>query len=153
MPRTVVYPEASASRGARSVEPDAPARPDAYPEKLVKYVPAEVVAFYVPAYTMAPDERMFLKWAILLMAAVGTVGYLRLQAPDAIPPRWYFYVLSLVAFFAWALGTTSTGDDLLHLSREESAIALLAGVFLVPMIDEWISRLTGDVRPGENPDA
>ena len=146
MERTPVY-AAPAGRGAAKPGPAgaAPAAPaqDTYGDKLVKYIPAEVIAFFVPAYALvksATDPDDWAKILVLVQCILGTVGYLFIRSPKGNPPRWYFYVLAAIAFLAWAIGTSDIGL-LLGIAEELSKFTLLAGVFLVPMVDEVLTRL------------
>jgi hypothetical protein len=105
MPRTVVPP-------VRWRGPGGPgsAGGDGFPERLVKYVPAETLAFFVPlAAVLDPGHRLWLI-TVLVVGAVGTVGYLWLAGQQAGPderPLPHFYALSCVAFLCWAVGTAA----------------------------------------------
>lgn len=138
MPRTVVYPRAAKRAAAAG---GAQSKPDELSEKLLKYIPGEVLAFFVPVYALVPKEPKWGLWAVLVVGAVGGVGYLFAQADKAAPPRFYFYLLSIVAFLAWTLGTSTVGTDLGALPDWISHAAIPAAVFLVPMIDEVLTRL------------
>jgi hypothetical protein len=63
------------------------------------------------------------------------------------PPRCYFYVFAVLAFFGWALGTSSVWN-LLSFPEIANKIAILITAFLVPLLDglaemvmpEWSKR-------------
>jgi len=138
MPRTIVYPRAAKRAAAAGGSASAP---DELSEKLLKYIPGEVIAFYVPIYALVPKEPAWGRWLILALAALGGLGYLIARADKTAPPRFYFYVLAVVAFLAWALGTSTVGTDLWALPDWVNRVAIPAAVFLVPMVDEVLTRL------------
>lgn len=138
MARTIVYPR-SAKRSAAAGGSAPPA--DELSEKLLKYIPGEVIAFYVPVYALVPKEARAGLVTVLAVAAAGTVGYLFARADKASPPRFYFYILAVVSFLAWALGTSTVGADLMALPEWSSRAAIPVAVLVVPMIDEVITRL------------
>lgn len=55
---------------------------------------------------------------------------------------WFFYPLSLMSFAGWVAGTTDYAQRLLDLSRGECQVALALVVFVVPAIDEALTRKT-----------
>jgi hypothetical protein len=134
MRRTVVYPPRDAARAA--VE-----SPDKVGDKLVKYIPAEVIAFYVPVYAYVQARPDWAKWLVLGLAVVGTLGYLYVRSEKANPPRWFFYVLAVLAFIGWALGTSSLGADLFGFPDFVSKLAVFLAVFLLPLVDQFLTRI------------
>lgn len=142
MVRTVVHPSKArapvAPEGAQVQQP-----PDTFGDKLVKYIPAEVIAFFLPAFALARALKLeWVDWLVLALAAFGLVGYLLIKADKTHPPRPYFYLLSLVAFFAWAAGTSSAGEDLFCFSQPDitGKLIVMGAVFLVPLVDELLTR-------------
>lgn len=92
MPRTVVPPPrpgaaAPAAGGAATAE-------DGLPEKLVKYVPAETLAFFVPVCAAIGTAQEGWLIAAIIIALIGTPGYLwqaariRPQPHDCISTFW-----------------------------------------------------------------
>ena len=67
MPRTVVPPTRMRGR-------DSSAGGDSLPERLVKYVPAETLAFFVPVAALLGDDHR--PWLIvaLIVGVIGTAG-------------------------------------------------------------------------------
>jgi hypothetical protein len=128
MIRTVVYPGTSTAA-------------DDVPSKLLKYIPAEVIAFYVPIYALVPKAGALGLWAVLIISIAATVGYLWVRADPTSPPRLYFYILAAVAFVCWALGTSTIGADLWKFPDWVSRAAVPSGVLLVPLIDEILTKL------------
>lgn len=131
MQRTAVYPRAGRALGQPV---------DEWGDKLVKYVPAEVLAFYIPAWALVETATPLGQWLVFAISLVGTVAYLMARADRADPPRPYFYVLAALAFIAWAIGTTTSGSVLLHLPQWSAQITVLAAVFLIPLIDEIVTK-------------
>ncbi|WP_374652324.1 hypothetical protein [Dongia sp.] len=112
----LVVPELQRGRLAAQSPEDIP--PDKYKDRLIKYVPAESIAFYAltdrflssyygldpsGATTTRPaDNLMFaVSWALLLLGVLGTPFYLWRQRLPGQP--WKLHViLSTVAFLFWA---------------------------------------------------
>ena len=117
---------------------------DSFPEKLVKYVPAEALAFYVPILQVNGVKSS--SSALLLVTAAGLVGaiiYLVLASnrlPVSRRPKMWFYALAGLAFIAWALATVPELGAIFGLSTVISAVILPIAVFLIPAID---TALTG----------
>lgn len=108
---------------------------DTYTEKLVKYVPAEIIAFYVPAYALIGKTATGAA-VTLAVGAIATFVYLQWQVrrePKKQP--WTFYVLAVLAFFGWALGISTVGTVLFGLTAEVSAFILLVLVLAIPALD------------------
>jgi len=140
MSRTIIYPTAGA--GLAAPQAAAPQPPTGFPEKLVKYVPGEVIAFYYPVYS-AVGSNLLYQWIMFCLGLFGTIGYLYVFSNRTQPPRCYFYLLAAVAFIGWAVGTSSVGQDLLGLPNFVKDITVTITVFLVPLLDELAGRLSG----------
>lgn len=153
MPRTVVYPSPVTQRTLTEVmAPDTvapqmnePPKADGFADKLLKYIPAEVIAFFVSGYVLAGQLGKTAEWVVLVVCLLGTPAYLFVIADKVKPPRWYFYVLAMLSFLAWAAGTSTVGDDLFHWSTDKPEILgkfiISAAVFLIPLTDELLTRL------------
>jgi len=143
MPRTVVPPvRFRGSRGRRGE----PAGGDSLPERLVKYVPAETLAFFVPIAAILGDDRRPWLITVLVVGVVGTAGYLWLAARrvrDDERPLPHFYVLACVAFLCWAIGTSAGVAGLVGFDGVESGVILGLAVFVVPLADDVLNRLLG----------
>jgi hypothetical protein len=139
MPRTVVPPVRL--RGAARET----AGGDGLPERLVKYVPAETLAFFVPLAPIVGPDRDALLVVVVVAALIGTVGYLWLNGSRLEPderPRPHFYALAGLAFLAWALGISTLVQDLVGVDEIAAAVVLAVAVFLIPLIDGVLSRRT-----------
>lgn len=146
MPRTPTYPRAASTAEtlprstAASASTAQPLSADGMAEKIVKYVPAEVLAFYAPAYALIPEGDLLLRRIVLGAGLIGTVVYLLAARPKSAGPPAYFYVLAAIAFLAWAVGVSDVGVQLLGLSPAASKVLFAVGVFLIPGIDEALTR-------------
>lgn len=137
MPRTVVPPPRM--RGAAA----AGGGGDSFPERLVKYVPAETLAFFVPVAALLGDGHRPLLIVAVVVGLIGTVGYLMQTAPSEPDerPRIHYYVLACLAFLSWAIGTTPSVADLIHLDHTGAAFVLAVAVFLIPLADGVLNRV------------
>lgn len=114
------------------------------PEKLVKYVPAEVLAFFIPATAAIGNGREGLLWAAILLAAAGTPAYFYVHAQSLSTqkrPRWFFYVLAVISLLAWAVGTSAHTANLLGLDDVAAGFVLTAAVFIVPLVDSLLDLM------------
>ena len=152
MPRTVVYPSPATQKIPADPAVEAVTSPttetskeDGFGDKLVKYIPAEVIAFYVSGYILAGQLGKAAQWVVLAACLLGTAAYLFVRADKVNPPRWYFYVLAIISFLAWAVGTSTAGADLFMWPTNKAEIMgkfiVTAAVFLVPLTDELLTKL------------
>jgi hypothetical protein len=79
---------------------------DKYADRLLKYIPAEVVALYVGLSALlaaASGAPPFLAWVIFAVGVVGTAVYVIRSQP---PPSLVHVAISIIAFIVWvfALG-------------------------------------------------
>jgi hypothetical protein len=130
MARTPRYPDEGMGAGTGGS--------DGLPEKLIKYVPAETLAFFLPAVALAKATPNLL-WAALVIGAVGTVAYLYSVRSQTNPPRVYFYVLAFISFLVWALATNAPIQTLIGVSADVAGFILLVAVFLIPVVDKIIT--------------
>lgn len=148
MPRTVVpAPRAIPTAGgaAGGAPPDGTGNKDGLPEKLVKYVPAETLAFFVPISAAIGSSEEGTLIALIAIAAIGTPLYLwvaALKAPAGEKPRFYFYILAEIALACWLLGTSGPTQTLVGVSATLGGVILAAAAFLVPVTDEVIAQVT-----------
>ena len=111
------------------------ALPDGYLDRMAKYVPAEVLAFFLPLVTFIGKDDTWL-WVVLGVGAVGTVLYLLMASVKQSEfPLPHFFVLSLAAFFVWAFGASGVIRDLIDVNEKGATVVLGCFVFLVPAVD------------------
>ena len=140
MARSITYsPRALAAiptRGLASKKPD-----DDYQQRLLKYIPAETLAFYAPISTAIGSSN---KGALILVTIVGIIGNViyNLAAPGATRTRImpHFYVLSVIAFLVWAASTTPPLSSLAGLDDLTVRVILGCTVFLLPPVDTLLAR-------------
>lgn len=150
--RTVIPPRparatrVSATEGAagREVEDPPPAAPangdkgDGLPAKIAKYVPAETLAFFIPVAAALGTTRDGILVMAILVGAIGSVGYLWLAARNLAEdekPLVHFYVLSVLAFGCWAVGTSASVMHLIGVDEIVGGVILGFAVFLIPLAD------------------
>ena len=109
---------------------------DDYASKLVKYIPGEVLAFFLPATALAAADTG-LQWAALAIGLVATAGYLYVyNRRNNLPaPRPLYVALSGLAFLAWAFGTSAPTRGLIGLPDIYAQFVLLVAVLGIPMFE------------------
>jgi beta-phosphoglucomutase-like phosphatase (HAD superfamily) len=138
MPRTVVPPKEAKYLDAGATQGDS------VPEKLVKYIPGEALAFFVPVAAALGTKHNSVLVAAVVVGGIGTVGYLWVVARklDATSrPLPHFYVLAVIAFAAWALATTASVQKLVGVDDTSAGVGLLFAVFLIPLTDSVCNEL------------
>lgn len=165
MPRVIIYPRARpepttsaeqrqlyGARGDEEVAAAASLVADDYASRLLKYIPAEALAFVVFGTSFSSERRGQVA-AVAIVAAVGQLLWLRRSAqslPAADRPTWRYYLLSLIAYVAWVVGTSPKVRSLVGLHQTTAAIILGSVAYLLPSIDPAThSRL--DPKPPEPP--
>jgi len=151
MPRTIVnreevsrggdpgLPKGGRRRGAGE-PPPAPAPPqaaaqaaDGYNDRVLKYIPAEVVTLYlsVDGLVRAKPQSPGLSWGLFAFGLLATVLYLRFSAGVTKPLQ---LVVSAVAFCVWAITIGSPSSHILGYDAIYGAIALPVFTFLAGLI-------------------
>ncbi len=113
---------------------------DGYREKLVKYVPAEVVAGFIPLTAFIGTGEDALLVLALAAGAIATLGYLRkenLKVPSGQRAPFWAYALALWAFLAWALATSPPTAEVFGLSLKAAGVILAISAFVIPALDFW----------------
>jgi peptidoglycan/LPS O-acetylase OafA/YrhL len=142
--RTVVY-EASAvkkTRPGRRANPQQRSDSDRYRDKLIKFVPAEAVAFFAVANQVIQDTWSdSWRWVVLILGTLIAVLYPTAVSREAPTVAWFFYVLAALSFVAWALGTSSYGGELFNWPEGANKIVLAAAVPIIPALDDLFVRI------------
>lgn len=151
MIRTIVH---STQPGTR----DGPAK-DGYLEKLVKYIPGEVVAAYTGlaiaaaaaaksmTTTQPPgsdaDPVVWPLALVFVVALVATPGYLYYSASKnpKVVTRWWAYVLAAVAFIPWSLAISAETRTLWNVNAETAEFLLALLAFVIPLFDFGLEKL------------
>ena len=144
MIRTIVYEgPRRPGGGLEAVESTRDEPKDGYAAQLLKYVPAEILAFFVPAAAAAKDNSR-LSWVVFVAGLAATVGYLRFHAeplPAEKRPPLYFYALAAAAFVFWAMGSSDTVRALFRVSATTTEVLLGIAVLLLPLVDWLLGKL------------
>jgi hypothetical protein len=87
---------------------EAPPALDEYKDKLLKYIPADVVAFYIPALgliaSLKQEQRPLWLWAAFVLGLILTVLWtLRETRMPGKPPAITQTAICAGAFVVWAL--------------------------------------------------
>lgn len=153
MNRSVVYPEGVIGKKAPTRPPNPTVdNSDQFRDKLVKFVPAEAVAFFAVATQIVHASWPDLwSYVVLGLGLIIALLYPTAVSRDAPTVAWFFYLLSGVSFLAWAFGTSSFGGDLFDWPRGANKIVLAAAVPIIPAVDDLLVRLTLRAREGSDP--
>jgi hypothetical protein len=151
MIRTIVYGEPTRTKSAlEGAEVANEAPKDGYVDRLLKYVPAEILAFFIPAAAAAKADRR-LSWTVFAVGLVATIGYLRYHA-EALPapqrPPLHFYALAAVAFVFWAMGSSEAVRELLKVSATTTEVLLGIAVLMLPLADWLLGKGLGQRERG-----
>jgi hypothetical protein len=120
---------------------------DSYLEKIVKYVPAEIVTLTTLAVAALQPAGSTIWW-IVLIGGLANLLYLfgtSLANADTPMPRWYFYPLSFLAYMVWAAAIIPEFGQKVGIGGEnaqtEQSFALALGAFLIPLLDSIFTNL------------
>ena len=152
MPRTIVNPgevpgaaerraptigrrRGAVVRGPAATEPGPPAAPpaDGYNDRVLTYIPAEVVTLYlsVDGLVRAKPHSPVLSWGLFAFGLLATVLYLKFSAGVTKPLQ---LVVSAVAFCVWAIAIGSPSSHIPGYDAIYGAIALPIFTFLAGLI-------------------
>ena len=115
---------------------------DKYRDRLFKYIPGEVVAFYLALTSILPSQGTLpapVPWVILGVGTIATYAYLRLVlvVKDKIQLR-----ISTLAFVVWAFSLGGPFKDLSWYHPSYGGMLLLIYTFFTAMIK------TAPLEPG-----
>ena len=114
-----------------------PAVNDDYLDRLVKYIPAEVVALYLGATNVVPlkdPSHWTALWIIAGLCAVCTPIYMYVATKEGCKPTlWSQILISSIAFLVWvfAIGGPFRVFPWYEEKQWTAAIAITFGTFLV----------------------
>lgn len=121
---------------------------DGYAEKLLKYVPVEATVFFALAYGKLQDHIDGVEssgrawWALIFgIGALIAVVFAGAGKRNREPLPWYFFVLTVVAFVAWTVGTTTIAQEMFPEFLAEANDVVFAGAaLLIPGVDQLLTR-------------
>ena len=123
-----------ARKGALGAETPAPAADD-YKDRLLKYIPAEVIALYITLTTMVesiPDTPGWLPWAIFAFGLGATWLYLWRVGKVH---KTLQLAISVGAFFVWAFAMGGPFELTSWYQPYYGALLLPIYTFLVPIVE------------------
>jgi hypothetical protein len=112
----------------------APPPEDKYKDRLLKYIPGEVVTLYLTLTALqgtAPGLPWWLGWAIFLVCAAGTWFYLRVVLRVEDPTQLF---ISTLSFGVWVFALGGPFKDLGWYKPIYGGLLLPAFTFFVAMI-------------------
>lgn len=114
--------------------------PDNYADKLVKYVPAEVLAFALPAAAVNAGNDTWLKAIIGIGVATTPLYHFAASrtAPPQLKPKPAFYALSAVAFVPWILGASLAVAQMTGWGQGAVTTILLLSLLIIPLLDQLL---------------
>lgn len=125
---------------------------DDFLTKIAKYVPAETITLVTLAFAAFSPSGTWV-WVILGGGAVANVIYLfstALTATSTPLPRWYFYLLAVLAYVLWAAAIIGPVGEKLGIKGDnleaKQTFYLAAAAFLVPTLDTIATHLSGRLR-------
>lgn len=149
MPRAPVLPSLAnaAERSPVFAGGTGPPEADGYAERLTKYVPGEVIPFFLAFASVEgiADGQLIAALVIAeLVALVWAIDRNSKLEEDLRRPHTLVAFWSVIAFFAWAAGTSPATQDLLGWPALTCALILAATALLLPKLDDvivgWIVR-------------
>jgi hypothetical protein len=113
--------------------PPSPPPADGYNDRVLKYIPAEVVTLYlsIDGLVRAKHSSPGLSWGLFVFGLLATVLYLRFSAGVTKPLQ---IVVSAVAFCVWAISIGSPSTYIPGYDAVYGAIALPIFTFLAGLI-------------------
>jgi hypothetical protein len=130
------------------------AQRDDYVTKLVKYVPGEVVAGFGGLIALAGNvntdaetKRLLVITMFFIFLVLVTPFYFALRCrslEQENKPKWFFYLLSALAFGVWALAVSDTVRSALNMGPTWAEFMLGVGSFVIPGIDEGLTLLSAN---------
>lgn len=115
-------------------------KPDDYASRLLKYIPAEVVALYVSAQGVVPADhpkRMMYLWTIFTFCAIATPVYLSLTARDEVTkkPIWIQVWLATIAFPVWAYALGGPFTSVAWYEPFVGSLLLMGATFIFGLVN------------------
>lgn len=136
------YPDLIDDRAVQPCEP-----PDRYRDRLYKYIPAEVIAFYLGLNAIiasASDVPRPVHWFIFLAGLAATPYYLRV-VQKVVSPRQL--LISTLAFLVWAFALGGPFAALASYKPIYGAVLLPVFTFFVAGISLPQAAPAGAPRP------
>ena len=113
---------------------------DGYLSKLVKYVPVEGLAPFIPIAALASGKgQLVLAFVVSLVAGLLLI-VAQVRKNDEKPRVWYWPFVVL-AFAAWSTGASSDFRELLDVSEQTGAFYLGLTSVALPVLDSALDAV------------
>jgi hypothetical protein len=103
-------------------------QPDNYTDRLIKYIPAEIIAFYLALKPFFIKETPNVQWVIFAVLLVVTVVYLRLARGVG---KWIQIIISVLAFAIWIFAIGGPFSELNWYNNHPVLQPLILGSFTI----------------------
>ena len=113
---------------------------DSYRERLLKYIPGEVIAVYVTLYSVAKSAgdtipQVLIQWLIFLIVASLTPFYVNLLTSEpGYNSATKQIVISTAAFIVWVFALGGPFELMTWYNPVYGALALPLYTFMIPII-------------------
>jgi RsiW-degrading membrane proteinase PrsW (M82 family) len=118
--------------------------PDDLAEKILKYVPADVLALFITVdgvISAATDLPQTFSWLIFIAFIFITVLVkYKLTSDDNSPPEWDQIIVAAAAFPIWVLAYGGPFKYLPWYNQAYGAVLVLISTFIVPYILDILDR-------------
>lgn len=113
----------------------ATASPEQYTERLVKFIPAEVITLFVTldAIVKAAGGELTVAWVAFVACIIATPTYLYFGAKDQ-KPSWLHLLVSTLSFIVWALAFSTQVAGTLGFTPLVMAVVLPIFTFFAALI-------------------
>jgi len=122
-----------------STDPVPPVTEDKYKDRLLKYIPADVIAIYLTLHSfvpMLPDEapKKVVYWIVFVVILLISIPW---QRKIAKIKKWPQVWIGTVAFFIWALsvGHPFTHEDFSWYYSVYGSMILALYTFMIPLFE------------------
>lgn len=114
---------------------------DGFLAKLVKYVPVEGLAPFLPLAATAGDAVVRL-WITFIVALIVGVVLIAVQVKKSKKrSRGWFWPFVVIAFAAWTVGASEAFRDMLNVSEEAGGWFLGLTAAALPLLDSGLETL------------
>ena len=116
---------------------DASQPEDGYMDKLIKLIPAEIIAFYLTLNALTVSSPAMLKWAMVIITVVGGMIYLVVYNNV----RWFQLILTTIPILLWIYIIGGPFEDLCCYKQYYGEIGATIYTFFVPLIYKLIDKI------------
>ena len=142
-----------------SQDPPPDSRPnDSYFEKLIRYIPGDIVAAYLTLdgvlRSVTPDPR-WLPWAVFAVMFLLTpfyVVFMKTDPPGFAPSKNFHWMASLVAFTVYAFAIDgSFAHTFPWYNPVYGSVLLVLTTLIIPLAERLFIKLSPTTIPGTTP--